>query len=246
MEFLNILKTGQIDDKPIQNQFYLIDSKWFQNWKEHVGYSEIREHFKMREKLEDSVYKDIKHIILYYSVAYPLLPFDNKNIYNNGEINPLADFVIVNKEFINLIYQKYKGIIVNEIKSYPIKFFKEKLMIYLNEQNLSIIFKAKDKIYWELILIFEKENEGKKYLLSGIEIQDFNEFIEKNKFDLYSNEELKFEEINCVIKIINKKLLLKQKSNNGNTIKPQTNNEIMNEALKKITEISQKLKNEFK
>ena len=42
-------------------------------------------------------------------------------------------------------------------------------MIYLNEQNLSIIFKAKEKIYWELILFFEKENEGKKYLLSGIE-----------------------------------------------------------------------------
>ena len=211
--FLNILKTGQIDDKPIQNQFYLIDSKWFQNWKDHVGYSEIREHCKMREKLEDSVYKDIKPIIQYYSVVYPLLPFDNKNIYNNGEINPLADFVIVNKEFINLIYQKYKGTIVNYIQSFPIKFFKEKLMIYLNEQNISIIFKAKDKIYWELIFYFEKENKGKKELIEAIGISDMNEFlIEKKKFDLYSNETIEIEESNCVIKIINKKLLLKQKS----------------------------------
>ena len=169
--FLNKLKKNEIDDKVYQNEFYLIDNNWFQNWKKHVGYNDIREHFKNKQQLNDNDYYNnefVKSVIKYCSVGNPLLPFDNKNIFNNGEINPLADFIIVNKEFIELICPNYKKQFVKEIISYPIKFYKEKLIVYLNNKTMSILFKIDENKYWELIIYFIEENQEKNYLLVGI------------------------------------------------------------------------------
>ena len=96
MFFNEYIKTGQNDDKPIQNQFYLIDKKSFQNWKNNVGYNEFRDYFKERMKLDDNDYNNdfIKSVIKYCSVANKLLPFNNKNFYNNGKIKSISRFCL--------------------------------------------------------------------------------------------------------------------------------------------------------
>ena len=202
----------------------------------------------MKEKSDDNDYNNdfIKLVIKYCSVANPLLPFDNKNIYNNNEeINPLADFILVDKHFINLICPENKKTFVDEVINYPIKFFKEKLIIYFNEQNILIIFKKEKNNYWELIIHFIEEKEGKRKILNEIELSDINQFLKKRNFDIYSTSEIVVNESNCKFKLINKQLKLKQNKNIENIIKPQTNNEINNDALNKKTEVSPNLKNKL-
>ncbi len=50
------------------------------------------------KELNDSDYKEILPFFIIFSNKYTL---DNKVIYNNGEINPLSDFIIVDQNCYN-------------------------------------------------------------------------------------------------------------------------------------------------
>ena len=87
----------------------------------------------------------VKSIIQKYINENSLSP-SNENIYYKGEINMMSDFFIINIKCHELfsLYPYEKD------KNYPVKFFKEKLILYYNDLAWIIIFKEqeKQKIYY--------------------------------------------------------------------------------------------------
>ena len=66
---------------------YLIDKRWFNSWKKHVGYESAEKfynNYKFREELNDSDYDTIYSIINNNS-SNCLFPLDNERLYNNNE-----------------------------------------------------------------------------------------------------------------------------------------------------------------
>ena len=146
--------------KIYQNKFYLIDEEWINNWKKHIGYTEIKRNiqtkYKDKELKSIDFYKNFAPIIKKYSFRNSLFPLNNQNIYNEKGIDPLANFEIINKECYDLF--KLGGIKKKENieKTFPIKIGKEQYMIVLNENTFYIAFKEGKtyKIYWEILPFF--------------------------------------------------------------------------------------------
>ena len=149
-----------------------------------------------------------------------LFPLDNSKLYLlNGEINPLAEFIIIDKKCNEVfeISSEKKEYYVKE-SSVTLKFLPDKIILYISD-NIRIIYFRNGNTEEEIIIVFiEQKNKDK--ILSYIEQQDFKFWLKDKGFLLDGPEELDIVEQGCKIKIINKNLKLKNNKLNQIGIKP--------------------------
>ena len=121
--FVNMYEKGQNNSNFIINEFYLIDRKWIKKWKKYIGYNQISRILKKSRELVDNDYYWVEPIMKKNMEENELPPLFNQNIYQGNQINPLADFIIIDK----VCYKSFIQEKIYEI-SYPLKFFKETTM----------------------------------------------------------------------------------------------------------------------
>ena len=233
LKFKKMLNKGQNNDSFIQNTFYLIDNNWFQKWKKYVGYDNIKDIFGKNNydrEICDKDYIWIEPIIKQNSEENIIAPFDNQHIYYNGKINSLSNFIIIDNNCYDL-FNLQNGNNLSNGKTYPLKFLKGKIILLLSNTIILILFKEKN-IYFELLLLFDKEENNKNIILNSIKDINIITWLKENNFDLYSTEELERNVNNCKFKIVNKtfKLFKDKIKNVKNNINPQLNDK-MNQTL---------------
>ena len=177
-------------------KYYLIDRKWLQNWKIHVGYNTISFE-RMKDKLDEKkmVNNDYNNILNYlkiFSYQNTIFPLDNKNIFNHGEVNPISDFVVVDKECYDS-FTSGNDQLNKENKTFSIIFFKDKFLLKFSEKQFLLAFKIEEEnIYemvkehtWELILTL-KEKVNEKKLINFFSNPEYNiiYWLNKSKFNL--------------------------------------------------------------
>jgi hypothetical protein len=245
------IQNNQIIPNEINNKMYLIDKNWIQKWKKHVGYEKVKEkcikyNLNNRE-LNDSDYNWIEPIINKHSTNILLSPLDNINLFNNNEINPLADFIVVDENCYKLftIGSKNEN---NELmnKFFKIKIYKEKFILIINEKIFLLIFKENiSKQYFELLIIFQDKCQNINKVLLDIEKYDINELVKKINIDLTSEMKKSINKYGYIFEIINKTLLSYRNKNLRNTIVP-TFSRGAEELLNAKGKISKNLKNLMK
>ena len=245
------LTKKRIDNNPFTiDKMFLIDKNWIQKWKNHVGYNEIKEKiqkYQINRELNVDDYNWIEPIISKNAPENFLSPIDNSNIYYNNNINPLADFIIVNE----ICYQLFTVANTQKInslnnKSFPIKIFKEKLILTINEKIYLFIFKEKlSNNYFELLIIFNQENSDINKVLFDLEKEEANEWIKKMNINLISKIRYSIDKYGFKFEIINKSLQCIQKKNLRNTLIPRFNKG-EEELLNIKGEISRDLEKEMK
>ena len=187
IKFNQLLSQEHHDNKMIHNEYYLIDRNWVNEWKNHVGYNEIKIQIQNRE-INDNDYNFVKSIIQKYTNENSLSPLSNENIYYEGEINPMSDFIIINKKSHQLFSLSTKSKKPYEKdKSYPVRFFKEKLILYYNDLTWIIIFKEQEKQkYYEFLLHFKSPNFKKSEIKKKVEEMDINQYIKNKNINIKS------------------------------------------------------------
>ena len=212
MKFQTYMGDKEKIGKLFQNDYYLIDKIWLNKWKECVGYNDIIK-LNLNRDINENDYdlfikflpKNIKDIRLF--------PLDNSNIYlNNEDVNPLSDFIIINKACHDVFKESRKNMNYDKReRSRPLKFLKNRIILTINENTRIIYFKDENNVNKEIIIIFLK-NDYKNTILQEIEKTDnFKYWLKDKSFDLDVLDELEIEGFGY--KIINKKLKLKNKNN---------------------------------
>jgi hypothetical protein len=232
---------GQNGDSFIQNTFYAIDKKWLKNWENYIGYTYIRKNLNINRELNDGDINWVAEIYEKTSKEHVIYPLTNNYIYYNGELNLLSDFFIIDKECLDLFKSLYTKNYSLDAKSYPIQFFKEKLLMIINRKTFLIILKDKD-LSFELVIILTKGNENaKSIVLDSLKNNDIIKWLKKYNFDLFSNKEIDIMEYHYELKIINK--TVKKNHFVEKCIFPKTNNEMNNYYLQTDRSISSDMKN---
>ena len=230
-----------------QNLYGLIDRKWLKKWKKHIRYKEIKNRLKEEDKkekdLDNNDYEWISETIdKNYKENY-LSPLDNKTIYKDNDINPLADFKVIHKDSLKLFNINSKNSATNSnFRKYPLRLFKNKYIIILNNDMFFIVFKKSNShIFNEIIIDFIKirennkednKSQNKEYKITNkktiIDIlfkRDVNEWLNEINFK-FTEIEKELEYNNCKIKIYNKTLLRKCEENQiRNSISPNIKDE---------------------
>ena len=199
-------------NKYIQNEYYLISKIFINKWKEHIGYNKFCS-LNIKRDLNDNDYVTFK-------AGHPenkseLIPLDNSSLYNNeGKIDPLSEFIIINKNCHNVFGESKKNMPGNKIKekSYALKFLKDKIILRISD-NIRIVYFKNDNNDEEIIVIF-KEQKNKEKILSDIENSNFKEWLRNRYINMDGPDEYQFKEKGCTIKIINKNLKLKLEKEN--------------------------------
>ena len=212
-------------------QCYLIDKNWFRKWKKYIGYDEFKKdydnHSLNRDIINDD-YKWINSIIKKNSREKLLSPLDNTEIFYNNDINPLADFIIVDNNCYRLFSLGRRGTEndFSKKKYFRIKCLNRKIIVELTNQIYLIIFlnntpenetpniKANfaKKMITELLIFIKDENPNKGNFIKDIEEKDMNIWINESKIDInqINNDQFYFKNgIN--FKIINKSHISNQK-----------------------------------
>jgi len=219
-----------------QNMHCLIDNEWLKKWKKHVGYKEIKNKIKDNKKekdLDNNDYKWISEIIDNNYKDNYLNPYDNNAIYENNEIKSLADFKVIHKDCFKLFnINSENKLINNNYRKYPLRLFKDKYIVYINNNIFFIKFKNIDsKKFNEILINFieikEIKTEGniiikgdKKKIIDDLVNKDINAWLKEIKF-VFTEIEQEFELYNCKIKIYNKTLLkIIEKNRMRNSIFP--------------------------
>jgi len=214
-----------------QDMYCLINKIWLKKWKKHVGYKEIKNKInenKIERDLDNNDYKWISKIIdKNYKENY-LNPLDNNAIYKNNKINPLADFKVIHNDSFNLFTINFENSEKNiNFRRYPIRFFKDKYILFLSNDIFFIAFKMINSIKFnEIIVDFIKVKEkisyenisikgSKKKVIDIIFYKDINEWLKEINFNFFEIEK-EVELHNCLIKIYNKTFLLNKILNANN------------------------------
>ena len=228
-----------------QNLYGLIDRKWLEKWKKHIGYKEIKNKLKEDKKekaLDNNDYEWISKIIdKNYKENY-LSPLDNNIIYKDNEINPLADFKAIHKDSLKYFMINSKNVpINNNFRKYPLRLFKNKYIILLTNDIFFIVFKKnKTQKIKEIIVDFidngenkkednksqnkEHKASNKKNIIDILFNKDINEWFNEINFK-WTELEKELEYNNCKIKIYNKTLLRRVERNLlRNSVYPNINN----------------------
>ena len=255
-----------LNNNSIKNNFtqwYLIDKNWFRKWKKHVGYEDIKKDYDLHnfnKEIEDNDIKWIEQFIKNNSSINPISPLDNKEIFDKKDINPLADFIIVDEICYKLFSLRTMGTdyVLSKDKSFPIKFSYQKIIIELSNLVYSIIFlrnisgneasnviegrdkpKTSKQFYIELLIIIKGENSNKENFIKDIEEKDMNKWINDLNIDI-NNDKLYHKNDIC-FKIINKTINSHQKKYfKKNEIK-EREEEIINNQKKSISPNLQEL-----
>ena len=240
-----------------QNMYCLIDRKWLNKWKNHVGYKIIKKKIKedkIERDLDNNDYKWISEIIdKNYKDNY-LNPLDNNTIYKDNEINPFADFKVIHKDCFELFNIIYNNLDINKnFRRYTLRLFKDKYFVYLNNDMLYIVFRnINSKKFTEIIVNFtnnEKSEEieitNKKQIIDILSNKDINEYLKEINFNFYEIEK-EIEYFNCKIKIYNKTFLRRVEEyfmsifpNIRNERNELLNTNILSNGLMKIVEIDE-------
>ena len=205
-----LVKKG--NDKFIQNEYYLIDRQWIKKWKKYIGYEEIMKSIKGKNVGDNDLLPILPFIQQKINEnQYPQL--NNSILYIGDEINPLADFLIINKNCYYLFFPNDENKIYKIYeKCYPIKFSKGKIILILSAKIFSIFFKdIKYGFHNEILFFFEKENPNKTRIIKELQTINIEDWLLKYNFDLDSQEELEIVVYNCQIKLVNKSLILFKK-----------------------------------
>ena len=177
----------------VMKEIFLIDKRWFINWKKHVGYDEIKKKFtkdnnNIRE-LNENDYDIIEPIINSHS-EHLLTPLENIKIYNNkNELDIYAEFVIVDKScfyLFTLINKIPKNIL---IKSYQIRIYQEKYILIIDDKQSILKFREneKNKIF-ELLFVLKPEKINQEVFCKNIGEKDINNYIKKHQINLFETE----------------------------------------------------------
>ena len=218
LNFKKKLREGNYPNDGIR--YYLIDKKWVHKWKNHVGYNHISQNRidngMSNKELNDSDYKAILPFFIIFSNKYTIFPLDNKVIYNNGEINPLSDFIIVDQNCYNVFFTTGNNISNQINKNFSVLFFKEKLLLKFNSYNYFLMFKISrtnvNEIYWELLLFFTEKIDENIIINNFFEL-NIMQWLNENQFDLGSTNEKVVTLNKYKVKLINKTLLINERKN---------------------------------
>jgi hypothetical protein len=253
--FKRKLKEGN-SNKYDNEQYYLIDKKWLKNWKMHVGFNNIcQERYNIHsynKEINDNDYNNILPLLKIFYNQNTIYPLINKNIYYNGEINPISEFVIVDKNsFISFVSPN----LLNENnKSFPIMFFKGNLLLKFSPTRFLLCFKViiKEKEdFWELILYLLENVDENDVINHFTCLDDILDWLKKYDFDLNTTEIKEVSFYEHKINLVNKTLLInriKDLLNENNVLMQEMNinnkisEEDIHEMEKKQTQIINKKK----
>ena len=208
-EFTKDRKDPYKQNKPIGNYYYLIDNNWLNDWKFKVGYQQFRKFVGNREANDNDYNIFFSCIQMNKKIIGPL---DNSKVYNNGIINCLSEFMIINKPSYEAFNETRKNVEYNtKEKAVILKFVNDRTILAANFDERIIYFKNKQtNHYEELIVKFISGNKEK--IISDIENPnlDINIWIkDQDSFDLNVLDEYETEKDGCKYRLINKKLKLK-------------------------------------
>ena len=179
----------------VMKEIFLIDKRWFINWKKHVGYYEIKKKFikdnnNIRE-LNENDYEIIEPIINSHSVNL-LTPLENKKIYNNkNELDLYAEFVIVDKScfYLFTLVNKIPKNLLSLIKSYQIRIYQEKYILIIDDKRCILKFRENEKNQkFELLFILKHEKINQEAFCKNIGEKDINNYIKKYQINLFETE----------------------------------------------------------
>ena len=212
--FRRRFKTDKIDTNKqgitFPRDYSLIDKNWLNKWKESVGYNNFVS-FDFNREVKDSDYNTfINNCLPANKNEIKLSPLDNSNIYNSqGEINPLAEFIIIDKKCQEVFGESRQNMAYNIIeKPVPLTFFNDKIILHIN--NNTKLFCFRDDITnkdMEIIIIF-KEQGNIEQILNDINQTNFKYWLKDKSFQMDGPDELEVEEQGWKMKIINKNLKL--------------------------------------
>ena len=233
-----------LNNKPSDNNYsnlnndsyYLISKEWLQKWKHYINFSEINK--KMKEKgkhfIDKNDYKWVQPIIdASIQKNKILIPLINRVIYiyeknhNSNKysikIDPMAPFVIINKEtfilFINKNDSKENNINIHP--SVKAIFLYNKIIIKIDENNYYISFKYELNSYYEMCFnvknIVSNQNLLNAFLYDIVH-NDIKKWIELNGGKL-NETSFKIKYYNFFIEIINK-TLISFNNKNKNSFRP--------------------------
>ena len=237
-------KNEYLQAKIIQNQYYLINKIWLEEWKKLVGYDFFSQNKEKREAT-DKDYSNFKNYMLCQKDLKVLSPLDNSNIYkSNGDINPLAEFVIINKECQKVFGESRQKLEYNIFeKSCPLKFLPDKIILYINENTRLICFRNDYTGDDEQVIIIFMGQQNKDIISNQIEKENFKGWLKDRQFEMNSPVEKEMDEQGCKIKIINKNLKLKEMKYtnkvaiNSNITKYQLSEDLKNQINSQVIEI---------
>ena len=222
-------KLKEVNSNKYENeQYYLVDRKWFKYWKTNIGYYNIcQERSKNKSydrEINDNDYNNILPFLqsLCNESIYPLV---NNEIYVKGEANPISDFIIADKKsFIHFIYPNP---LFNNIKSFQIMFFHGNFLLKFSPTQFLLTIKlisGEKEDYWELILNLIENTNEETIINNFTGLDDINDWLKKYDFDLNLTEQKEISFFDLKIKVFNKTLFINKQKKISNAINPQLNN----------------------
>ena len=217
------------------NKLYAINRKWLNEWKNHIGFAEISLNMKKSGKtfLEEEDKDWVKITIKQYSKNSYLEPLQNDLIYfikydqkkNSGyyKIDPLSNFVLLNKETLALFLNKNNELEadINNHPSVKVKGINNQLFIKIDELNYLVIFSVKEHSHnFEILITISSLNDKTflEKLIDDLQILGVENWIKSCVCNIYTPEFTYQIENQCVT-VKNKTILIKSKKNN-NSLKP--------------------------
>ena len=197
-------------NKIYQNEFCLIDTIWINKWKKYIDYNAIIKQIS-KNKISKDDFKDIKPIIEKHFTKSILLPLNMSKIYKNNKLDINSNFDIFYRKIAKLFFPEN---LIEEplmIKCYPVRFFKNKYIIDLDDNTFQIIFKEeKTNQFFEILIIFKQAGKDKSKVLREFENEYTNIWLQKLNFKITSDLEKEITIYECIITISNKTLKLKK------------------------------------
>ena len=189
-----------------QQGYYLIDKNWLNEWKQIIGYQKFHD-IRLNREINENDYSAFLGCLPPNIRELKIGHLDNANIYGkDGNINPFAEFVIINKECQKVFEES--SLNKNVEKSCPLMFTNGKIILCINKFTRVICYRDEQtKKDIEIIIIF-KNDLNIDNIFEDIKKSKIKEWLENRNFYSYGPDELNIEEKHCQIKLINKNLKL--------------------------------------